>query len=695
MKKNSIIFFLLFSFLNANAFGESSPPCAAPADSLNPLGQIFTNFLTGLADLTKVESCDKEYIFADIKDAKFNSAHSKDRCDQVAICKNKNIDKETSEDASKILNENLPKAVLLGVLDEELKKNLDYNIKLKKFEDKTKIAVCPVEKIEASKDCRKDIRNALSSASGSLIGYPNLDKQPDLNETTEKYFNTAFLSYKHPNMHLNTRKEVKDEKNKLLSECSNKITFAKICKLRDERLKEITLCESNPQSQGCLNQEQNALASLLNSQKNNKDVYLEIENQLCSSTRIVKEKLNSLVLASSLGPLSSKSKDFSLGDKVGAPVNSSSSPDAQGVVKVGPSELPLQNISAVQQQEEIISVDSEQESSFLESYPNSMPGSFNPISSNVNNSSYSSSTSRYNYLNEEELTNNNPDKLAANSDTSSLEKNKQQEINGLTGQINSLKEKLEEMNKVVEELNVKKELAASVQEKAEKEALEKEKEKEILDLKNKIAALETEKQRAQIIAKANEEYRAKVEVANNASIQEATVFANRSKISNFKDEVPKDIRKDQFNSTQASENYSGGSSNIVLHSNTFGTQAAPESNVVYMTAVELQKYPYHLSDKASESEIENMLLKNKGAAIIVGNEEEIIPELVKGVVQLDEYGRIKYKRIKISLVKNDNEKKQNVAREISSIADLKKEDQKKRDLIRYQEMKALLKKATD
>jgi hypothetical protein len=114
-----------------------------------------------------------------------------------------------------------------------------------------------------------------------------------------------------------------------------------------------------------------------------------------------------------------------------------------------------------------------------------------------------------------------------------------------------------------------------------------------------------------------------------------------------------------------------------------------------MTAVELQKYPYHLSDKASESEIENMLLKNKGAAIIVGNEEEIIPELVKGVVQLDEYGRIKYKRIKISLVKNDNEKKQNVAREISSIADLKKEDQKKRDLIRYQEMKALLKKATD
>jgi len=134
---------------------------------------------------------------------------------------------------------------------------------------------------------------------------------------------------------------------------------------------------------------------------------------------------------------------------------------------------------------------------------------------------------------------------------------------------------------------------------------------------------------------------------------------------------------------------SSSSSGLVLKS--AGGQSVADSSIVYMTTGELQKYPYRLGDNASAVDIEKMISGNNGAAIILGNSEQIIPEVVNGVVQLDETGKVKYKRVKISLVKNDKEKAQNISRAISSVADLKREEQKKRDLIRYQEMKNSLK----
>ena len=712
MKKITNLFFVLFALQLTSAYGQALPPCPVTPDSYNPLSFRFTDLFSNIAKLTKNESCNMSFIFSDVMNASFIREHKKERCDEIDTCKNKDVDKETIADATKIIKESLPKAALLGVLEAELKKNVDYNIRVKKFEDATKIQVCAEEKTDPSEACKKDIRNALAAVSGVFLGYPKLSKQPDPIESTEKYFNKAFFSYNYPNKHLKTKAEIEKERARLASECSGKITFAKLCSLRDSRLQEIAACENNPQALGCLDKEQNALASLINSHKDDPGTFLEIESQLCTKNRMVQAPVKKGTGEN--GTVSDNKKEES--------IVTNNTPSADNLVKITETQVTDINSSAAKgkmsNSDEIKTVDSTESASLSESFANSMSESLKSINqaappstpTNTANNSYSS---RYDSeSSDEDLKKKQEDqRLASEGSLSGADKKKQEEVSALTNQISGLKSKLEEMNKNLEELQAKKELATSDKEKAEKEALQIVKEKEILELKNKLAALEADKQKsiAENQAKQEEENRKKVAAARNASDEEDSSFGKFSGSSSNEDSS-KVSGKNSSNGAQGSGGYSesrapasvGGSqatgtnssAAILLHANSVGSQAAADSAVVYMTAGELQKYPYHLNDNASSVEIEKMILGNKGAAIIVGNDEEIIPEMIKGVVQLDEAGHVKFKRVRISLVKNDKEKKLSIAREISSTADLKREDQKKRELIRYQEMKKLIKNAT-
>ena len=711
MKKITNLFFILLFLQLTSAFGQALPPCPVTPDSFNPLSFRFTDLFTNIANLAKNESCNMSIIFSDVTNASFIREHKKERCDEIATCKNTDVDKETIADAKKIIDENLPKAALLGVLEEELKKNVDYNIRVKKFEDVVKmpngssVQVCAEEK--ASEDCKKDIRNALAAVSGVFIGFPKLSKQPDQAESTEKYFNKAFYSYVHPNKNLKTKEEIKKEKDSLAKDCGGKITFAKICSLRDARLKEIASCDKNPQAFSCLDSEQNALASLMNTHKDDPGRFLEIESQLCSKNRMVQspqEKKQGVVVFTQPDP-NNKTE----------PSDPNNSPNNDDLVKVSGTKAPKAGGSESSSNNEsgaevIKSVESTQTSSLSESFANSMSESFKGMNNNsaiAENKNFNNSySSNYDSESDEALKKKQEEeRLTAEGKPSSADKKKQDEVNALTNQINGLKSKLEEMNKNVEELKAKKEQASSDKEKADKDALQVIKEKEILELKNKLAILEADKLKtiAENQAKSEEENLKKVVAARNASNNEDSSFINRSAST----AVHKDSTKSLGNAAQGSGGYSesrapasvGGaqatntysSAPILLHTTGVGSTGG----IVYMTASELQKYPYHLDDKASTLDIEKMILGNKGAAIIVGNEEEIIPELIQGVIQLDESGHVKFKRVKISLVKNEKEKKLSIAREISSTADLKREDQKKRELIRYQEMKKLIKKVTE
>lgn len=71
-----------------------------------------------------------------------------------------------------------------------------------------------------------------------------------------------------------------------------------------------------------------------------------------------------------------------------------------------------------------------------------------------------------------------------------------------------------------------------------------------------------------------------------------------------------------------------------------------------IAAAEFKSYPYKLPENASEIEITNLLLKSKGNAILVGDSEQIIPEIKNGLIVIDESGKPKYKvkKVKIKIV---------------------------------------------
>ncbi|MBC7539478.1 MAG: hypothetical protein H7281_11705 [Bacteriovorax sp.] len=749
MKKITSLFFILISLQLPNARAIEPQKCPVPAESLDPLDSKNSKSIEVLEAQVRISACNNENVFYKMNSPQIKINHNKLHCSEIELCLGDNKNEDVVREATESLNENLPKAVLLGVLDREIKDKIKYNVQIKLFEESHHQKVCPAEKIELS--CEKDVRSAISSVSGSFIGYPGLDSGPDSNESIESFLSKKLLSGK-------DIKKITKSKEELSRSCSSeKINFTKICKLRDARLKEISDCEKNPQSKGCLDLEQNAMASLLDSQKNNKPaVFLAMEKQLCVSTRLVQDSPTQLTKTppTILGGLKNNGSHFGLrlnsrmalmppkqnedakedskietkADSIAyingpktqrdheGDDNTGNAPDARGVIGTEALTFDVSRAPASNEKEteDIKGFNTKDNSTLSESFSKSLSDSINTSNKTLTNSIPNTNTtnnwntdltSRFNTITEEDSKKKARDAIAEDSSVNAADKKKKEaELSALTAQINGMKTKLEEMNQNVDDLKGKKDTANV--DKTDKDSLERE--KSILDLKKKLADLEADKKKmqAEALAKTQEEEKAR---ARDEAVRVA-IKASSSIIAKRSDTEQSDISKRE-NEKSGNNNQSSGSfsesrlpasvsssqaastgAGIVLHS--AGTQATPESSVVYMTAGEFQKYPYHLNDNASSGEIEKMLIVNKGASIILGNSEQIIPVVLNGVIQLDENGHVKFKKVKISLVKNERERKQSVAREISSIADLKREDQKMRELIRYQEMKNLIKDAT-
>lgn len=725
---------------------ESSVECGNKK-SLEVMAAKDTLSIEMLKESVQRSACDEDSVFSDINDQKFIINHDRLRCEAVNVCLGTIQNAKTFNEASEIIKGNISKAALLGIVAEEVNRNLEYNISLNHFEETNKISVCPDEKIEDK--CENDIRKAIASVAGSFSDFPGLDREPLSSEILSEFFAEKFFSKNQ--FAYKTKSQFKYKykfKKELSGSCRQKISFNKICQLSKIRLDKISKCEDKNLS-GCLDKEQKTLASLLNIHKKNKDFFLSLEKQLCSSTRIVSEsasKLSRLSLASTYSttkkPLSGiKIKDSNQstglkanGQKVsGLRAPASEQTDKEITESAGPnspSKADLVRVEALKVDVAVSRVaDSVNESDEIKGFANSddsslsdqFSDSFNKITqddrkestSNINNSLNSDFSNRFNAITQEEQNKAEAEKklqeLEENSNLSTDDKLKKNEMDALVAQIDSLKAKIEDMNANVDDLKSKKVSVAEDKEKSEKEALERE--KSIADLKKQLAELEADKKKklADSIAKAQLDERSRsVQDAYKMSIP-TPAFPNRDNDTTnaIKRERDHEVSSNALNQVSGSFaesrtsanlgtsqiSQASGSSRLVLRSE--GFKATADSSVVYMTDGELQKYPYHLNNDASSTDIEKMIIGNNGASIILGNTEQIIPITENGLVMLDENGKIKYKRIKISIVKNENERKQNIAREISSVADLQRAEQRKRDLIRYQEMKDAFRKATD
>jgi hypothetical protein len=679
MNKILTIIFLLLSLQMAHAYGQD---CPAPPDSLNTVGFNFVTSFEKITDQFALSgNCAKEQILGDIKNRLFMRNHDELRCSELLYCTPNKLSDEAVKNGKEILKEKLPRAILMSVLGKEWKENFEYNVLLSRYE-KTHPQLCPEDKVESA--CEKDIRNVLLSS--------GVEKGPLDSESLNDFFKKDFLNS------TKVKKIVKSSK-ELQKECQKKLSFTKICKLRDERVKEIDRCEKSSNGKGCLNQEQDSLARLLNSDKKRPEVFLAMEKELCTSSRMFYESKYVLVTNEKTQENVNKDNQSSTADRFG--------PDKTNVVPANREEPVkvevLSNAATSSNHEESKETESE-------SFSSSLANGINSFNSNNSNSNSNNIAASENKLNSDYATNFNSitaeaerieksqKEIAENnkqieaSKLNPADKKKYEEMAGVTSQIDELKAKLADMSKNVDDLK-------SEKAQAEKNVEALQKEKAMNELKKKIADLEAYKKKqteSYTTAREEEIYRSKVMAARTAN-DVTNAYANR--VNEF-DKGPAAYEKSAIANNLNAANYRGPASvgnsqgantnsGIQLHSNGAGALATPESTVVYMTAGEFKNYPLHLNGNASPVEIEKMLLGNKGAAIIIGNDEQIIPEVIKGVVQLDENGYVKYKKIKISLVKNDKERDLSIAREISSTADLKRADQKKRELIRYQEMKKI------
>lgn len=716
MKKSTKIIFLFLALqLIRPVYGQV--PLACPVDE-SSLSIFDSSYFEKLSTSVLMSVCNEQSVYSDVKNTDVNFEHNRLRCGEVEICHAGVTDEAELKNAEEILKETIPNAALISLLREEIGKSIEYNILGNRFDEIKKPSFCASEKIDF--DCDASLRKAINS-----VGRDYFMSSQDLGTP-----------------------QLKVEKGGTVT-CSSKLSLSKICKMSQERVKSIAECEKN-KSKGCLDKEQKALATLVNSHRDNKSLFLEIEKQLCTPSRMV-QSASQLGLNAESGVLGFKAQGhygFSTvpGFGLNAPLvsrfrfldenanlNFSGSEKSESEASSGPSDAEVIRAGALKvevnaprpsEPEVIKDFESRDGSKLSEQFSESFNKITQKDNSTINTNDVTANgtwtnefSNRFNSIAEEQKRKKEEEEekkrvelsVQGESSKESLEdKKKKDEMSALVAQINSLKEKLDDMNANVESLKSKKGHSNGDQEKLDKDALERE--KSVLDLKKKLAELEAykKKMQAESIAKAAEDEKSRIkEEARKVSVSTiAPSFSNRE----FDKAEP---RKVDYDASASSFNQSGsfsasrgpasvgsspgastaGTSTLVLKS--AGAQASSESAIVYMTAVELQKYPYHLNDNASSGEIEKMILGNNGATIILGNSEQIIPITEKGVVQLDKDGRVKYKRVKISLVKNERERKQNIAREISSVADLKREDQRKRDLIRYQEMKKAIKKATD
>lgn len=714
--------------------GEEAAPYCHFGDSLNILSDPLMKPFQDIQYNFSLLVCDEDVLYGDPLSMIPKVDHDRTRCESIALCNEGLSDTATTKDAQKIVEENLPKAALLGVFAKEIADHRDYNIQLKKYEDANHEKLCPVE--AGNFGCDLDVRKAFMSVANSFSDLPELDKAPISTDNLGQFIDGKF--FKDPNP-----KSAAKSKEELLKGCADKFSLNKICKLRDDRVSEIKTCEKSVMSKGCLDNEQKALASLLSDYKKNKTMFLALERELCLPTRITKNSATQTTLYTNLSGMPSSPygsgnllrvnyaqfitrPDLQLHLPSRSPASSSqddktaddkSSPNASGVKKIEDFKIDPIKQQAVARDEVKEARDA---TTLSETFANTMRDAVSTETKVISNTPASNTTAwssdfsnRFNSITEEqrkkneEEKNKEGDKSGNDSVSSAQDKKKKEEMDALLAKISGLKSKLEEMNQKVDDLKNKKVSDGDEKAAVDKEALEKE--KSILDLKKKLADLEADKiKREAESVKKQEAENVKVKsqaentrVSNNSN----TNFQNRNDGDQQADTVKREREKSANNFQAATGSFSegrapasvgagfsgpqGSSSAIVLK--VAGAQATPDSTVVYMTANELQKYPFHLADNASSIEIEKMLENNNGSSIIIGDSEQIIPIVINGAVALDENGKVKFKRVKISLVKNERERKQNIAREISSVADLKRIEQKNRDLIRYQEMKNSLK----
>lgn len=707
--------------LVSTALAEVPLPAAAdcPVDESSRvvLQEKDSKDIQSIYSNVKQNACNENSIFLDIADPKFDVGHHKLRCSEVDLCLEEIKEKKKlTTEADEILAGTIPTAALIGILEQEVGKTIRYSIITNQFEESKMVGPCAVEKVDMA--CQASITKAIAIVGRDYFVQTNLLK--DLSLKPERRYN-----------------------------CSNRVTINKICQRGHERVKAIAECEKT-KGKGCLDAEQKAIGHLTNSFKSNKPLFLALEKQLCAPSRVVSYGITQLTSLNftqriSGSPFSAGQGLRGRGGNVGFRANSPTgqgfrapaSAETSGSDKKEESSSATPNESEVRRIENLVFAEHKENvveetkgfrqdgDTLSEQFTKSFEEFAQPESKQVTNNANANAnwnnefTDRFNSITEEEKNKKEEEekknkleelaKIEAGESSSITDKKKKEEMSALVAQINNLKAKIDDMNANVDDLKAKKAGAVSENNtKADKDSLERE--KAILDLKKRLAELEADKKKmqAESIAKAadlekkrlNEESR-KVSYSgptqnssnreiDNTEIQKRTpenTSGNFNQGSNaYADRSPASVG--------SSSSGSSGSAMAILKSSS-GSQATPESSVIYMTDNELQKYPYHLKDNASNIEIDRMISINKGASIILGNSEQIIPITENGVVVLDENGKAKYKRIKISVVKNERERKQNIAREISSIADLKREEQKKRDLIRYQEMKKAIQKATN
>ncbi|MFA6235866.1 MAG: hypothetical protein WC635_00955 [Bacteriovorax sp.] len=719
----------LFILVNSAALYAETRATDCPVDEKSLQVSKDQKTIEELRDALAETACNDSAIFSKSTDLNFIIDHNKTRCEAVDICLAGVPKNDAIIDATEILKDTIPNAILLAAISDEVKNNFAFNRSLNRFEELNNTSVCPEEKIEEK--CESDIRHALNSASGSFIDLPKLESGPIASEPLSVFFSKTLLSRKG---------KVKQSKDELAANCGKKVSFKRICEKSLERSKAVEECEKKKQK-GCLDNEQSALASLLNNRKENKDLFLALEKQLCTASRIVPESVSRLTLGSSRpGTFNSMTMSSVNGSISRAPAGEKERSSA-GSVKVNsddesdeeddgtPSSENINRNGAFQVVDPKIGAPAKSGGDDIKSFEQAdgstlsdqFSKSFNEISQNgskdsgnnpINTWNNNDVANRFNSLIDDAKKKKEiedakkkleEDAIADKGNISAADRKKNEEMNALLAQISKLKAKLDEMNANVDELKSKKTDDPLEKQKLDKEAQERE--KTIADLKKKLSELEADRKKAESenVAKAaeSERVREREEARKVSSVKAATAFQNRE---NERIEAVKREREAKASAYNPSaDNYAaaksasgaGSASGSTLVLKASGVQATPDSAVIYMTISEVQKYPYHLKDNASSAEIESMIRGNNGASIILGTSEQIIPITENGVVQLDEKGNVKFKRVKISLVKSEKERKQSIAREISSIADLKKAEQKQRDLIRYMEMKKAMSKATD
>ncbi len=711
MKKSKVYLLLLLIIQSCCLFAEDSdrPSCdkakaleVLNAPQIKPLQAIQANFAQ--------YACKETHLFADIKDSHFRVNHDKLHCNQVELCLGAKKDEEKIKDAKVLIKENLPKAALLAVLANEIDEVFEFNLQLNRFETEHNVVLCPEEKIEPS--CDKDIRNALSSVVNTFIDFRELDSAPLSTDKLHEFVARKFFTG-------DEYKEEKINKTNLQANCTKKISFMRICHNRDIRLKKISECEKDSKLNSCLDDEQKALASIFNDQKSNQELYLALEKELCLANRITHDTKEST--ADKIGqnrlkhfmttshPITglktrpeSRRKWSMTGEAL--PINISDNSTIVGVesLDMGPPVPPV----PADPVGEVGSIDGNNTPENLVSDKSIPEGG---LSINGNPSATVNSNFGNHFgptLDDENIAQDEVENKKINDQEMIKKKD---ELSTLLAQINRVQARLDEMTQKVDSLKNKIEEDPSTEKPTDKELADKE--KLILDLKKKLSDMEIDKRKREIeIARMTEveRMRARDEMMRNSSTK-ITSAAIRDRDNPQADFSSREAEKSSSNQLNSQVNINSSLSGDIERSpaaisssssgvlgqeivlKVAGTQATSESNVVFMTSGDLQKYPYHLGVDAAEVEIEKMLIKNNGAAIIIGESEQIIPLIDNGVVQLDRDGKVKYKRVKITLVKNDKDLKKNIAREISSVADLKREEQKTRDLIRYQEMKNAVK----